>query len=82
MRMLSRRSADSASSALRRQIGRAHRVVQAFAGDGIHQSGGIAHRHPAVARDAVLLPGLRLERRQQVAVKRRALPARCRAPAM
>ena len=43
---------------LRRQIGRANRVVQPFAGDRIHQARRVADRHPAVAGHAVLLPGL------------------------
>ena len=57
----------------RGQIRGAERVVQAFAGDGIHQTRGIADRHPAVARHAVLLPRGRFEAGQQMAVERRAV---------
>ena len=66
--------ADLREQRFRRQIGRADRVVQTFAGDRIDQAGGIAHRHPPVAGHAIALPGCCLERRQQVAVERRALP--------
>ena len=70
----------STSSALRRQIAGADRVVETFAGDRIHQARGVAHRHPAVAGDAIALPRPCFERRQHVAVESRALPARCRSP--
>src|ERR1035441_3408554 len=47
-----------------RQVGGAQRVIDAFAGDGIHQTRSGAHRQPTIARHAILLPRRSLERWQ------------------
>src|SRR6185312_5881772 len=57
----------------RRQVRRAHRVVEAFACDRVHEPRRVSGCDPSVTGHAIPIPRRRLQTRQQVAVERRTL---------